>query len=93
VRPTRRGPVTVRVVTSDESTAPRVAYAVGRGVGGAVARNRARRRLRAALREHKDALRPGAAYLVGGSREVVSMPFRELVGCLGAAVRAGGGAG
>gem|GEM_PF-4880092 len=57
-----------------------------------MARNRARRRLRAALREHADALRPGAAYLVGASRPVVSMPFRELVRCLGAAVRDGGGA-
>jgi ribonuclease P protein component len=90
-RPARRGPVTVRVLATSGSGPPRVAYAVGRTVGGAVARNRARRRLRAALRDHADVLRPGAAYLVSASREVVSMPFAELTRCLGAALRAGGG--
>ena len=43
---------------------PRVAYAVGRPVGGAVVRNRVRRRLRAATRARADALVPGHAYLV-----------------------------
>jgi ribonuclease P protein component len=81
----------VRVVAAAESGPPRVAYAVGRTVGSAVARNRTRRRLRAALRDQADALRPGAAYLVGASREVVSMPFAELTRCLRAALRAGAG--
>jgi len=79
------------VVTTHESGAPRVSYAIGRGVGSAVARNRARRRLRAAVREHADALRPGDAYLVAASREAVSVPFGELVRCVGAAVRAARG--
>ncbi len=43
---------------------PRVAFSVGRPVGNAVARNRVRRRLRAAMHEHADCLQPGAAYLV-----------------------------
>ena len=43
---------------------PRVAFSVGRPVGNAVTRNRVRRRLRAAVREHADCLRPGSAYLV-----------------------------
>jgi ribonuclease P protein component len=81
----------VRVVATTESGPPHVAYAVGRTVGSAVARNRARRRLRAAVRDQADGLRPGAAYLVGASREVVSMPFAELTRCLGAALRAGAG--
>jgi ribonuclease P protein component len=89
-RSTRRGPVSVRVV-SGGSLPARVAYAVGRGAGSAVARNRARRRLRAAVREHADALRPGDAYLVGGGRAVVTMPYPELARCVGAALRAGGG--
>lgn len=46
------------------SEPPRVAFSVGRPVGNAVVRNRVRRRLRAALREHADYLQPGAAYLV-----------------------------
>ena len=46
----------------------RVAYAVGRPVGGAVARNRLRRRLRALVREIDDrrSLAPGL-YLVGAT--------------------------
>lgn len=47
------------------SEPPRVAYAVGRKAGGAVARNQVRRRLRAATRAHARELEPGRAYLVG----------------------------
>jgi ribonuclease P protein component len=61
----------------------RLAYAVGRRSGGAVARNRVRRRLRAALGQHTPQLRPGAAYLVGAGAETLTMPFDELVGRLG----------
>jgi len=43
---------------------PRVAFSVPRSVGDAVTRNRVRRRLRVAVREHAPALEPGAAYLV-----------------------------
>ena len=42
---------------------PRVAYAVGRHVGGAVVRNRVKRRLRAAVHANRDALSPGHGYL------------------------------
>ncbi len=55
-------------------------------MGNAVARNRARRRLRAALAEHAAALQPGRAYLLGTSREALTVPFPELVRCLGAAL-------
>lgn len=65
-RPWRYGPVTVRAVAVDHpADPPRVAYAVGRGAGGAVQRNRLRRRLRAAVREERGALSAGLAYLVG----------------------------
>jgi ribonuclease P protein component len=43
---------------------PRVAYAVDRRLGTAVARNTVRRRLRAAVREHSCTLETGHAYLV-----------------------------
>jgi ribonuclease P protein component len=78
-RPARRGPVTVRVVsTVDKAAPPRVAYAVGRSVGGAVERNRLRRRLRAALHDERDALRDGHAYLVGAHAGATALPFTEL---------------
>lgn len=74
----------------DERPAPpRVALAVGRGAGGAVARNRIRRRLRAALRELQAAGRlPGGAYLVGASPSAADHPWAELVADLDEAVAA-----
>jgi len=53
----------------------RVAYAVGRAVGGAVDRNRVRRRLRAIVRDTN--LAPGA-YLVAVSAPAAQLPFHEL---------------
>lgn len=73
----------VRCVADADGTSPRVAYAVGRTVGTAVARNRVRRRLRAAAAACESELRTGKAYLVSGGREVLRMPFEELVGTLG----------
>jgi ribonuclease P protein component len=52
-----------------------VAFAVSRAVGGAVDRNRVRRRLRAIVRESD--LAPGA-YLVGVSPAAAGLPFEEL---------------
>jgi len=47
-------------------------------MGGAVARNRARRRLRAAI-EQLDVRLPAGAYLFGGDQGVLTMPFTELI--------------
>ena len=79
--------VTTAVVGSPAEP-PRVAYAVGRQAGGAVARNKIRRRLRAATRAHARELEPGRAYLVGvvGSRAIA--PYAALSSSLHAALRA-----
>jgi ribonuclease P protein component len=53
----------------------RVAYAVSRAVGGAVDRNRVRRRLRAIVRRAD--LAPGA-YLVAVAPAAAQLPFDEL---------------
>ena len=74
-----RGSIMVRCVPGPDDRPPRMAYAVGRGVGGAVARNRVRRRLRAAANASEAHLAPGATYLVSAGREVLTMPFDELV--------------
>ena len=67
------GPVRVHAAASGVPLA-RVGFVIPRGVGGAVARNRIRRRLRAALAPRLDgltgtdlvvAVRPGAAELTG----------------------------
>ena len=67
---------------------PRVAYAVGRGVGGAVARNRVRRRLRAATRCHAAELVGGRAYLVGATSAAASTSYADLSNALHGALSA-----
>ena len=52
-----------------------MAYAIGRRFGTAVERNRARRRLRAAIALDEALLLPGGAYLVAAERSVMTLPF------------------
>ena len=71
----------------DTTTPPRAGFAVGKNVGGAVVRNRIRRRLRSALRELQLADRlPGGTYLLGATAEAASLPWPTLVASLGEAV-------
>jgi ribonuclease P protein component len=89
---TRRGALSVTWLApaSDAVPAPpRVAFAIGRAAGGAVVRNRIRRRLRAALRDvqGRGAL-PAGTYLLGGSTELARVPWDTLLTDLGAAVAA-----
>jgi ribonuclease P protein component len=67
-RRVRGGALWCSWIPDDAAIPPRVAYAIGRGVGSAVARNRLRRRLRALAHDRARAgrLRPGW-YLVGAS--------------------------
>ena len=74
----RSGPVTVHFLhPNDDGAGVSVAYAVGRHVGGAVVRNRWRRRLRAIAAEASPDLAPGA-YLIGVGRGIVELRFGEL---------------
>lgn len=77
-RPRAAGPLRVRAVPVSAGDPPRVAYAVGRGVGNAVHRNRLRRRLREAVRANFAALLPGWAYLVAARPEAGTMTAEEL---------------
>ena len=79
----RRGPVSLTVIPVDRFSPPRVAYAVGKGVGGAVTRNRVRRRLRAAVTHHRSRLEPGRAYLLGASPAAAGVSFAELEAAVG----------
>lgn len=69
---------------SGDSGPAQVGIVAGRGVGSAVRRNRAKRRLREAL--GLVGLRPGTAYVVIASAEVVTMPFDRLVRRLAKAI-------
>jgi ribonuclease P protein component len=67
---------------------PRVAFAIGRNVGGAVVRNQVRRRLRSAARDHRDLLRPGWGYLVRVAAPGASATYRQLSDALRSALSA-----
>lgn len=81
----RRGPVTVTFVAGASGEPVRVAYAIGRRVGGAVERNRLRRRLRAGVSELEGKLRSGA-YLLSAGPEAKFVSFTELRAMLAKAI-------
>jgi ribonuclease P protein component len=72
--------------------AVRVGFTTSKKVGNAVARNRARRRLRAAVDEVFPALaRPGLDYVVIGRQETVARPYSLLLQDLRTALKRVGG--
>lgn len=85
----QRGPIRVTWVSGGPGSGPRVAYAIGRKVGGAVERNRVRRRLRVICTEASEDLRPGS-YLIRVSPGVAELSFRELRGYVHQALTAMG---
>ena len=86
-RRVRRGPITVTFLPGDPTAPPRVAYAVGRRVGGAVVRNRIRRRLRAVVSDVRGLLRPGT-YLIGAAAAAADLPYGELTSMVSDALTA-----
>lgn len=73
----RRGQITVTWVNGDPSEPPKVGYAIGRRVGGAVDRNLVRRRLRAIVADFAGDLAPGA-YLLAAGPGARRVAYREL---------------
>ena len=67
--------MTVSWVPGSPTEPPRVAFAIGRKVGGAVVRNRLRRRLRAIAAEL--GLPPGA-YLIAAGPAAATLAFPDL---------------
>jgi ribonuclease P protein component len=70
-------PAAARTDGAGAGPAVRVGFAVGRRVGGAVERNRVRRRTRAVLAEVNGTMMPGA-YLVSFAPGAAEMSFEEL---------------
>ena len=69
------------------SEAVRFGFTLTKKVGNAVVRNRARRRLREAVRLSPDLpARPGHDYVVVGRLEAIRLPFEQLLGELARAV-------
>jgi ribonuclease P protein component len=73
----RSGPVAVRFVAGEPESRVLFAYSVGRRFGGAVERNRCRRRLRAIAAEVAPGLAPGA-YLIEVRPGAERYGFQEL---------------
>lgn len=65
------------MVADPSLDAPQVAFAIGRTAGTAVARNRARRRLREILRTHACTVVPGL-YLWGLTKPAATVTYEEL---------------
>lgn len=73
----RSGPIRAIYLPHDGPNVE-VAFAIGRKFGSAVHRNRARRRIQAALRDETVLVAPGA-YLFSCHPEVMTMPFASLL--------------
>ncbi len=82
----RKGGITV-IQAPRETPPTQVGFIAGKKVGNAVARNRAKRRLREATR--RVCLSPGTTYVVIADRSVVDAPFASIVAWLQDAVRDG----
>ena len=78
----------LRCVEQPDDDGAAVAYAIARAQGGAVDRNRIRRRLRAAVARHESELVGGQAYLFGGDRRLLHAPFVAIDSAVGELVRA-----
>lgn len=90
-RRARRGTLVVhlRLGESTEPAAPpRVGFVVSRAVGGAVTRNTVRRRLRHLVRDHLDALPPGALVVVRALPPAAHAPYQRLDADLAATLAA-----
>jgi ribonuclease P protein component len=76
----RSGPLRVRYLAApaDGVTTASVGYAIGKRNGGAVVRNRIRRRLRAAVSQATTPLTSGF-YLISADTSAATLPFDELV--------------
>lgn len=82
-RRVRSGPLSVTYLAPGPDAAdtpPRVAFAIGKATGGAVVRNRVRRRLRAALHELVvEGALPAGTYLWGASTAASVLPWSDLL--------------
>lgn len=82
----RLGPVSVGVAPRDDAGPARVAFAAGRGIGTAVRRNRARRRMREALRTSSLSLRDGHDIVLVARPDTADVPFSVLQQAVGSAL-------
>jgi ribonuclease P protein component len=79
-RRVRSGSLWVRYLPGPADEPAKVAYAIGRRVGGAVTRTRVRRRLRAVLADlDRDGRIPPGAYLIGAGDDLGALTHSQLL--------------
>ncbi len=71
-------PLAVLVYCRNDHRHSRFAFTAGRHIGGAVERNRAKRRLREAVRSHLAAVSPGWDCLIIARTPTAGAPFSQL---------------
>jgi ribonuclease P protein component len=71
--------LTAFYVVPDDAVSPRIGYTVSRALGGAVDRNRMKRRLREATREAWNAFSPAVDIVVNPKKSVLTADFTGLV--------------
>jgi ribonuclease P protein component len=82
--------VAAHVRMSGELRPARVGVSAARGTGGAVERNRAKRRLRAAVRHHRGAMARGVDAVLVANRRTAEVEFQKLVDSVGEVLRRAG---
>lgn len=75
------------VALVDGDGLPRVAVVAGRSIGGAVVRNRAKRRLREAVRRELPRMLPGARVILIATALTARVEFQELADAVADVVR------
>src|SRR6266705_2187988 len=71
--------VVAHTLDTGEDRPARIGFSASRGLGGAVRRNRAKRRIRAALRPIRGSLRSGVDAVFVATPDTPAAPFQELV--------------
>lgn len=76
-------PFLVLVAAPNDLGNTRFGFTAGRAVGGAVQRNRAKRRMRAALQQLFDSIQPGWDIILIARPKILDAPWQQLVRSLG----------
>ena len=85
------GGLATHVLATTEDRPPRIGVTTVRGLGGAVERNRAKRRVREAVRALREEIRSGSDVVVVASAAAPKVDFQEMVDNLRSALAQAGG--
>lgn len=85
------GCVVAHVRPTDEQRPARIGVTAARGLGGSVGRNRAKRRVREALRSVRHEVRPGSDVVLVATAAATTADFQDMVDSVRRALAQAGG--